>query len=305
MKFNDARGALVNFYSENWRNPHPDKTISEITLSATKNDDIPVALLAISLGNGTSEAAPNDTAAAQRLSAWSEPAAYRTIGADTPGSVVLSDYSGGKLRKSRVSLSANSDDKKMGSSVLKESSAKPQSCFDGKLSYKIVKDPTSPGGGDVLVLSIPALKPEYSHLRCRLVVDMSFDRAKAGDIKTFFFDFKVSHPWYNEWPAVYLMNTQPFGAAAYMGYLEERRDRNWHHLAAPYRLFKQDKKPLNLATADTIRLSFFLRELTEPSEIRIGDVGVSSVDTGLLTPLRAEPIPDGPEERPMELFFID
>jgi hypothetical protein len=305
MKFNDARGALVNFYSENWRNPHPDKTISEIVLSATETDAIPVALLAVSLGNGTSEAVPNDTAAAQRLAAWSEPAAYRTISADTPGSVVLSDYSGGKLRNSRVSLSANSDDKKMGSSVLKESSAKPQSCFDGKLSYKIVKDPTSPGGGDVLVLSIPALKPEYSHLRCRLVVDMSFDRKKAGDIKTFFFDFKVSHPWYNEWPAVYLMNTQPFGAAAYMGYLEERRDRNWHHLAVPYRLFKQDKKPLDLATADTIRLSFFLRELTEPSEIRIGDVGVSSVDTGLLTPLRAEPIPDGPEERLSEVFFID
>ena len=305
MSFNDARGALVNFYSENWRNPHPEKVIGEIVLSGAGNGAIPVALLAISLGNGTSEARPDDSAAARRLPQWSEPAAYRTITAETPGSVVLSDYSGGKLRHARVSLSGNPNDKKMGGSVLKKSNSKPQSCFDGKLSYKIVKDPTSPGGADVLVFSIPALRPEYSHLRCRLVVDMSFDRAKAGDIKTFFFDFKLSHPWYNEWPGVYLMNSQPFGAAAYMGYLEDRRDRNWHHLAVPYRLFKQDKRPLDLATADTIRLSFFLRELTEPSEIRIGAVGVSSVETGLLTPLRAEKVPEGPEERLSEVFFID
>ena len=90
-----------------------------------------------------------------------------------------------------------------------------------------------------------------------------------------------------------------------MGYLEDRRDRNGHHLAVPYRLFKQDKKPLDLATADTIRMSFFLRELTEPSEIRIGAVGVSPVETGLLTPLRAEKVPEGPDDRPAEPFFID
>ena len=303
--FNDVRGALVNFYAENWRNPHPDKVIKEIVLVSTQNNAIPVALLALSLGNGTSKARPDDAAVAARLAKWSEPAAYRTITAKTPGSVVLSDYSGGKLRHARVSLSGNPNDKKMGGSVLKKSSAKPQSCFKGQLRYKIVEDPTSPAGGSVLVLSIPALKPEYSHLRCRLIVDMSFDRAKAGDIKTFFFDFKLSHPWYNEWPGVYLMNSDPFGAAAYMGYLEDRRDRNWHHLAVPYRLFKQDKRPLDLDTADTIRMSFFLRELTEPSEIRIGPVGVSPVDTGLLTPLRAEKVPEGPDEPTGELFFID
>ena len=134
---------------------------------------------------------------------------------------------------------------------------------------------------------------------------MSFDREKAGDIKTFFFDFKLSHPWYNEWPAVYLMNASPFGAASFMGYMEGRRDRNWHHIAAPYRLFKQDKKPLDLATADTIRLSFFMRELTEPSEIYIGVVGVSPAETEMLAPLRGEKVPERPGEQPGELFFID
>jgi len=305
VSFNDVRGALVNFYAENWRNPYPDKEIKEIVLSSTKIDAIPVALLALSLGNGTSEALPDDGAAAKRIPEWSEPAAYRTVTAKTPGSVILSDYSGGKLRRARVSLSGNPNDKKMGGSVLKKSSSKPQSCFDGKLGYKIVKDPTSPEGGDVLVLSIPALKPEYSDLRCRLVIDMSFDRDKAGDIKTFFFDFKLSHPWYNEWPGAYLMNSDPFGAAAFFGYLEGRRDRNWHHIAAPYRLFKQDRHPLDLDTADTIRMSFFLRELTEPSEIRLGPIGVSPVDTGVLTPLRAEKVVESPDEKPEEVIFID
>ena len=303
--FNDVRGALVNFYAENWRNPHPDKEIKELVLTSPEKSRIPVALLAVSLGNGTSEALPDDGVAARRVPKWSEPAAYRTITAKTPGSVVLSDYSGGRLRRARVSLSGNPNDRKMGGSVLKKTSSKPQSCFDGKLSYKIVGDPDSPEGGNVLVLSIPALKPEYSHLRCRLIVDMSFDREKAGDIKTFFFDFKLSHPWYNEWPGVYLMNSAPFGAAAYMGYLEERRDRNWHHLAVPYRLFKQDKRPLDLANADTIRMSFFLRELTEPSEIRLGPIGVSPIETGLLTPLRAEKVVEDPNEKFEESFFID
>ena len=303
--FNDVRGALANFYAENWRNPHPEKEIREIVLTSTKKNAIPVALLALSLGNGTSEARPDDAAVAARVAKWSEPAAYRTITARTPGSVVLSDFSGGKLRRARVSLSGNPNDKKMGGTVLKKSSAKPQSCFDGKLSYRIEKDPTSPEGGDVLVLSIPALKPEYSHLRCRLIIDMSFDRKKAGDIKTMFFDFKLSHPWFNEWPGVYLMNSDPFGAAAFFGYLEGRRDRNWHHVAAPYRLFKQDKHPLDLDTADTIRVSFFLRELTEPSEIRLGPIGVSPLDTGVLTPLRAEKVIESPNDKAAEVFFID
>jgi len=305
VSFNDVRGALVNFYAENWRNPHPDKEIAEITLSSPRNSAVPVALLALSLGNGTGQLLPDDAAAAKRVPEWSEPAAYRTVTAKTPGSVILSDFSGGKLRCARVSLSGNPNDKKMGGTVLKKSSSKPQSCFDGKLSYRIVKDPTSPEGGDVLVLSIPALKPEYSHLRCRLVIDMSFDRDKAGDIKTMFFDFKLSHPWYNEWPGVYLMNSDPFGAAAFFGYLEGRRDRNWHHVAAPYRLFKQDKNPLDLDTADTIRVSFFLRELAEPSEIRLGPIGVSPVDTGVLTPLRAEKVVEKPGEPAGEVFFID
>ena len=91
-----------------------------------------------------------------------------------------------------------------------------------------------------------------------------------------------------------------------MGYLEGRRDRHWHHLAVPYRLFKQDKRPLDLAKADTIRLSFFLRELAEPSEIFIGPVGVSPLDTELPAPLRAETV--GEEvghANDFELFFID
>ena len=178
----------------------------------------------------------------------------------------------------------------------------PQSCFAGEFRYGIVADPVL---GNVLKLSIPALKPEYSHLRCRLIVDMRFDPDRAGDIRTFFFDFKTTHPWFVEWPAVYLMNSRPFGAAAYMGYMEGRRDRNWHHVAVPYRLFKQDKRPLDLSRADTVRLSFFMRELAEPSEIFIGTVGVSPVETEMLAPLRGERVPERPGEEPGELFFID
>ena len=48
-----------------------------------------------------------------------------------------------------------------------------------------------------------------------------------------------------------------------------------------------------------------MRELTEPSEIFIGPVGVSPVETGLLTPLRAEKVSDCVDKSPSELFFID
>ena len=134
---------------------------------------------------------------------------------------------------------------------------------------------------------------------------MSFDRAKAGDIKTFFFDFKLSHPWYNEWPGVYLMNSKPFGEAHYMGYLEGRRDSSWHHLAVPYRLFKHGKQKLDLEKADTIRFSFFLRELAEPSEICIGPAGVSPVETGLTTPLQAEKVPEKPGDKVGDISYIE
>jgi len=301
--FNDRRGALVNLYAMNWRNPHPGKVVREIVFSAPERSVVPAALLALSVGGAETVAAPEDAAVARRLRTWSEPEAFRTVTIDTPGSVALSNYAGGKLRSARVSLSGNPDDKKMAGSVLAGKS-RHESCFVGKLDYRIVNDPKCPGG-TALRISIPALKPEYSHLRCRLIVDMRFDRARAGDIKTFFFDFKLTHPWFVEWPAVYLMNSKPFGAAAYMGYTEGRRDRNWHHLAVPYRLFKQDKKPLDLARADTVRLSFFMRELTEPSEISIGVVGVSPVETEILSPLRGEKVPERPGEQPGELFFID
>ena len=305
-RFNDSRGALVSLYAQNWRNPHPEKTIAGIVMNAPAKSQIPAALFALSLGNAEKAAAkPDDAAVAGRLSAWSDPAAYQPVNAKTPGSVVLSDFSGGKLRRAKVSLSGISPDKALGASVLKSNSATSQSCFNGKLRYAIVKDPTSPLGGEVLKLWLPSLKPEYSSLSCRLVVDMSFDRAKAGDIKTFFFDFKLSHPWYNEWPGVYLMNSKPFAEAHYLGYLEGRRDSSWHHLAVPYRLFKQGKDPLNLATVDTIRFSFFLRELSEPSEICIGPAGVSSVETGLTTPLQAEKVPEKPGEKVGDISYID
>ena len=66
-----------------------------------------------------------------------------------------------------------------------------------------------------------------------------------------------------------------------------------------------DKQPLDLARADTVRLSFFMRELAEPSEICIGTVGVSPVETEMLAPLRGEKVPETPDEKTGELFFID
>ena len=102
MSFNDVRGALANFYTRHWRNPHPDKTIRELTFSAPKDSNVPAALLAVSLGDASDAVpAPDDRAAAGRLKDWSEPAAYRTVDANSPGSVVLSDFSGGRLRRAR------------------------------------------------------------------------------------------------------------------------------------------------------------------------------------------------------------
>jgi len=306
-RFNDVRGALVGLHARNWRNPHPDKLIREIEFFTPAKSRVPVALLALSLGDADRKiAAPDDKAAAASVKAWSEPARFQPINAKTAGSMKILNYDGGKLKRAKVYLSGKPDDKKMGGSVLSGDAVEaPQSCFEGKMRYSVAVDPQNPGRGKVLKISIPALKKQYSHLRCRLVLDLSFDRSKIGDINTFYFDYRLSHPEFHEWPAVYLMNSKPFGAAVYAGYLEGRRDRNWHHLAIPVRLFKNERRKLNLAKADTVRVSFFLRELTEPSTVYLGDLGISPKNTSLLTPLRAEKVPTRPGEKPGELFFID
>ena len=302
-RFNDTRGAYAGMFAQNWKNPHPDKVIREIVFRASKQSFVPAALLSLSLGNGTVAAAPDDGVAASRVKSWSETEQERPVSAETPGSLVISDYSGGKVHRARISLSANPDTKKQGSGV-ELGKAGPETCFEGEFKYEIAEDPKYPERGKVLKLSIPALKPEYLHLRPRLVVDMSFDRSKITDIGSMFLDYRVTHPWFNEWPGVYLMSSDPFGAAHCTGYHEGRRDRNWHHVVFPYRTFTHER-PLDPKLADTVRLSFFLRELSEPSEVYIGKVGLSPLDARTTIPLRGEKVPTKPGETSGELFFIE
>ena len=302
-RFNDTRGAYAGMFAQNWKNPHPDKTIREIVFSASKKSFVPAALLALSLGNGTCAAAPDDSVADARVKNWSESAQVEPISEKTPGSLVISDYSDGKLHNAYVSLSGKPDTVRQGSGVSHGKSS-PESCFVGKFSYEITEDPAAPERGKVLKLSIPALKPEYSHLRPRLVVDIRFDRSKIDKIGSMFLDYRVTHPWFNEWPGVYLMSSEPFGAAHVTGYHEGRRDRQWHHVVFPYRTFVHESK-LDPKLADTVRLSFFMRELSEPSEVYIGTVGLSPLDTRTNIPLRGEKVPDKPGDAPGELFFIE
>ena len=207
------------------------------------------------------------------------------------------------IHNARISISGKPDTKKQGSGV-SHGSAEKDSCFIGKLSWEITVDPAAPERGKVLKVSIPALKPEYSHLGPRLIVDMKFDRSKIEKIGALFIDYRVTHPWYNEWPAVYLMSSEPFGAAIYSGYHDGRRDRSWHHVVFPTRLFRPDPK-LDWQIADTVRLSFFLRELAEPSAVYIGTVGLSPLDATMNLTLRGEKVPAKPGDAPGELFFIE
>ena len=72
----------------------------------------------------------------------------------------------------------------------------------------------------------------------------------------------------------------------------------------PTRLFRPDPK-LDWQIADTVRLSFFLRELAEPSAVYIGTVGLSPLDATMNLTLRGEKVPAKPGEAPGELFFIE
>ena len=302
-RFNDTRGAYAGMFAQNWKNPYPDKAISTITFYASKTSFVPAALLAISLGNGTPAAAPDDSVAAARVKTWSEVAQAEPISEKTKGSLVISDYSGGRIHNARISLSGIPNTEKQAAG-LTDGDSRPDGCFVGKFSYEIAEDPKFPERGKVLKLSIPALKPEYLHLRPRLVVDIEFDRSKISKIGSLFLDYRVTHPWFNEWPAVYFMSSAPFGAAIFSGYHEGRRDRNWHHVVFPFRLFKPDPR-LDPSIADTVRLSFFMREMSEPSEIYIGTVGVSPLDSTMNIPLRGEKVPDKFGGAPGELFFIE
>ena len=302
-RFNDTRGAYAGMFAQNWKNPHPDKVVREIVFRASKQSFVPAALLALSLGNGAGVAAPDDRVADERVKEWIESEQAKPISIETPGSIAVTDYSGGMIRNARISISGKPDTQKQGSGV-SHGAAEKDSCFIGKLSCEITEDPAAPERGKVLKVSIPALKPEYSHLGPRLIVDIKFDRSKIEKIGSMFIDYRVTHPWYNEWPAVYLMSSSPFGAAVYSGYHDGRRDRSWHHVVFPTRLFRPDPK-LDWNIADTVRLSFFLRELAEPSAVYIGTVGLSPLDATMNLTLRGEKVPDKPGDAPGELFFIE
>ena len=108
-RFNDTRGAYAGMFAQNWKNPHPDKIIREIVFRANKESFVPVALLSLSLGNSTYATIPDDSAAAARVKDWSESEQVEPISEKTPGSLVISNYSGGKIHNAYISLSGIPD----------------------------------------------------------------------------------------------------------------------------------------------------------------------------------------------------
>ena len=303
-RFNDSRGAMAALFARNWRNPSPEKEIRSLELSATRRD-VPTALFALSLG-GVSRpcAVPDDRGAAARLG-WNIPPSPPAVNAKTPGATVLTDYSEGKVHRAKIYITTDMSAVVKQGKGLGGAKSTTAECFDGKLAWTIVDDPSSPDGGKVLKISVPALKPQYRNLRARLVMDLSFTPLDPKKMKTVFFDYRVSHPEYQEWPGFYLMSSKPFRAAVCAGYMSGRSDRGWHHMVTPVKALSNEGEPLVLAEADTIRMSYFLRDLAEPSEIRLGAIGIAPVAGKGGRPLRAEKISEDPSEEPSEIFYIE
>lgn len=291
-RFNDTRGAMVSLVCEQWKNPFPDKRIETILFHTLNTDKIPVALLAVSIGGDEAEPpAPSDEKAAGRIERWAvlsdrDPA----IRVSATGSLQVNDYGNGRLNHARVSLSAGGEKK---------------DAFLGAMTYSIVDDPTSPEKSPVLKISVPALKPDCRNHRPRLIIDMSFKRDDGGIMKSMFFDYRVTDCKSVEWPAFYLMNSEPFRAAVCGGFMEGRQDSRWHYMACPFSRLKNERDPVDFQTADTVRISFFLREMQEPFDIYIGNVGLTEWNAETARPIRAERIQEVPTGERSELFFIE
>ena len=258
-RFNDLRGATASFFATDWVNPHPEKKIESIVFLSERCQTMAPVLLAVSMRN-PSELAPAKNAAKKIAAAPRvpvKPVAFKEFANFKSGSI------------------GNAKFYKVGE-------------FTAKPTLKIVDDPTSPGKGKVLEITVPPFK-DMNKGRGRVYVDIPIPKKLRGDFKTLVFDYRTERPEFINCASFYLLSDGPKHLIWY-NYGSQYYDSEWHRLEVPLSALKREDGGITAAEGTKVRVSCFVEYQTEPFRIWIGEVGVSDEEAPVMMPLMKAPV---------------
>ena len=250
----DAARRFVTFGICDVRNPHPEKPIASFSIHSDDLDDISVALLA--------------------MSAWEIDRPFRNSGfAIDPAEVVQRSGVKSAIRSAKYKVSHSFNDGMGGTEVIVSPALR------GIAKSEIVDDPASPAGGKVLKITIPGgkyrtgEKQDGGYLRVTVRIPC---RLEKGTKSLVFDGILKAKPEDFSRCNIYLQSE---------GDAESRSRRVYHLLTLRpqwTRTFnsywtKEGKVLKDITQARYAAVSFFFRDITEPVEIRIGDLGGSEL----------------------------
>ena len=258
VRFNDLRGATASFFATDWVNPHPEKKIESITFETFRAQTMSPVLLAISMKNPSGQPAevrPSEPSAAPRVSV--KPITFTEFANFNSGSM-----GNAKFRTSGV--------------------------FTTPPTLRFVDDPTSPGKGKVLEITVPPFK-DMNKGRGRVYVDIPIPKKLQGDFKSLVFDYRSDRPEFVNCASFYLLSDGPKHLIWY-NYGGQYCDSEWHRLEVPISALKREDGGITAAEGTKIRVSCFVEYQTEPFHIWIGEVGVSDEQALVTLPMRKAPV---------------
>ena len=160
--------------------------------------------------------------------------------------------------------------------------------FTTKPTLKIIDDPTSPGKGKVLEITVPPFK-DMNKGRGRVYVDIPIPKNLRGNFKSLVFDYRTERPEFVNCASFYLLSDGPkhliwysFGGQYY--------DTEWHRMEVPLSALKRESGGITAAEGTKVRVSCFVEYQTEPFRIWIGEVGVSDEEAPVMMPLLKAPV---------------
>ena len=250
LRGNEKGGANYAFFAVDIVNPRPETEVTEIRLATLKQCGFPFALLALSaIDPDRAPAAPEAAAVA---------AALQTLPASAP-------MSG---EAAAVPTIVCGFEKGLGPARILPMGSK----FAGKVTYRIIDDPTSPGKGKVLEITVPPTAE--LHARNRVCVDLLLPGFDPEKMRSITFDYRFDVPEFIEVPAFYLFDAKIHHGVILYSFAGKRDSRVWQRIVYP--IAKMRKEVGGFAPGEkpgAIRVSFFIRYHTNPCRIYLARIG--------------------------------
>ncbi|MDD5727838.1 MAG: family 20 glycosylhydrolase, partial [Victivallales bacterium] len=260
LRTDDANGAVFNLYSIDWSNPHPEKTIKEVIFSTNRQQDIAIALFAVSLFG-----AENQPSAAEYTGEATLPPGSGTR-AKAPTIDYLVDFSSGGMNKVII------DSWGMTGPV--------------QASVKEI-----PGHGQTLQLVVPPLSDAARKTsmpwKGRVTVDIPVP--PDSDFETICFDFWCDRPEEIWRPDLYILGRQSGTANAFLNYYPYGFSaKTWYPIRMPVSaLITKEGGGVKKGDCRSIRISFFFDEThTRTLTIRLTGIGISNDKIGFCAEIK-------------------